>query len=158
MPANFIHLGLIAQLFPNARIIHCSRNPLDTGLSIYFQRFLENISYAFDLENIAHYYLQYERLMQHWHAVLDIPILTVSYEDLVADQEKVSRKLVDFCGLEWDDRCLHFHRTGRTVSTASFDQVRKTMYSSSVGRWKHYEKHLGPLLQILGQEQCSFTP
>ncbi len=150
MPANFINLGLVAIMLPGARVIHCVRDPLDTCLSIYFQRFNLTHNYATDFANLGHFHKEYERLMAHWKSVLDIPILEVNYADMIADQEKVSREIVAFSGLEWDDRCLQFHKTGRDVATASYDQVRKPVYTSSLGRWKHYEKHLGPLKEALG--------
>jgi hypothetical protein len=149
MPQNFLHLGLIALTFPDARIIHCVRDPLDTCLSIYFQNFNEAHTYANSLENIGSYYRQYEKLMQHYKGILDIPLLEVSYEELIANQEQVSRQLVDFSGLDWDDRCLQFSNTRRFVATSSYHQVRENIYSSSVGRWRHYEKHIGPLLDTL---------
>lgn len=153
MPQNFLHLGLIAQLFPGARIIHCLRDPLDTALSIYFQRFIERHSYAFDLENIGHYHIQYQRLMRHWKEVIDMPLLDVGYQELVSDFENTCRRMVAFLGLEWDDRCLQFHRSERRVATASHDQVRNPVYSSSLQRWKHYEQHLGPLIRVLRENE-----
>jgi len=150
MPGNFNHLGLIAITFPEARVIHCTRDPLDTCLSIFFQSFNVSHAYATDLANIGIYYKEYRRLMDHWKQVLDIPILDVSYAELIADQERVSREIIEFCGLEWDDRCLQFHKTERGVATASYDQVRRPIYTSSVSRWKNYEKYLGPLREALG--------
>lgn len=150
LPQNFQHLGLIALLFPGARIVHCVRDARDTCLSIYFQLFNQSHTYATDLANIGVYYNAYERLMEHWKEVLDLPILEVSYADLVADQERMSRRLIEFCGLQWDDRCLEFHKTERVVTTCSYDQVRRPVYSSSVDRWRNYEKYLGPLLLTLG--------
>ena len=109
MPDNHLRLGLIAMLFPGARIIHCTRDPLDTCLSCYFQTFGPGLSYTYDLNALAIYYTQYQRLMAHWKTVLDLPLLEVNYEHMVTNQEKVTRELIDFCGLEWDERCLHFH-------------------------------------------------
>jgi len=149
LPQNFQHLGLIALLFPHTRVIHCVREPRDTCLSTYFQLFYQVHTYATDLANIGVYYKAYDRLMAHWKNVLDLPILEVSYADVVADQERMSRKLVEFCGLEWTDRCLAFHETKRVVTTCSYDQVRRPVYSSSVGRWRNYEKYLDPLLRAL---------
>ena len=153
MPDNYKFLGLIAVLFPRARIIHCVRAPLDCCLSNFFQEFIvEQLPYTASLIDIAHAYRLYRRLMRHWRAVLEIPMFEVVYEDLVADQEGVSRALVDFCGLEWDDRCLRFHENPRPVSTWSFDQVRRPMYAGSVDRSRHYRAHLGPLTAALGEE------
>jgi len=149
MPQNFIHLGLIALLFPKARIIHCHRDPLDTCLSIYFQNFSHAHGYASQLDNIAHYYLDYTRLMGHWKGVLDVPIKDVHYDHLVTDAESETREILKFIGLEWDSRCLKFHESGRAVSTASYDQVRQPLYTRSVQRWKNYERHLEPLKRIL---------
>lgn len=149
MPGNFLYLGLIQQLFPNARVIHCKRDPVDTCLSCYFQTFRGH-SYLHDLRHLGMYYLQYERLMQHWRSVLQLPILEVRYEDLVANTGDVSKKLIEFCGLPWDDNCLTFHENKRVVRTASYQQVRRPIYKTSVQRWKHYEAHLQPLLQELG--------
>lgn len=149
MPVNFLHLGLISLMFPGCRIVHCTRDPIDTCLSCYFQNFSGSIPFAYDLRELGLFYLAYRRLMAHWREVLRLPMLEASYEALVRDQEPMSRKLVAFVGLEWDDRCLRFHESKRVVLTSSNAQVRKPMYSSSIGRWKHYERHLGPLLDTL---------
>ncbi len=150
MPHNFLALGLIDTLFPETRIIHCTRNPIDTCLSIYLLPFHASHPYTDDMTNLGAYYRQYQRLMAHWKSVLRIPILDVQYEELVANQEEVSRKMVEFCGLAWDERCLRFHESGRVVSTHSYDQVRRPLYKKSVARWKNYERHLGPLITSLG--------
>jgi len=152
MPQNFFHLGLIALLFPNARVIHCKRDPRDTCISIYFQRFNLSHTYANDLASLGRFYREYLRIMAHWRAALPIPMLEVAYEEVVTDQERVSREMVEFCGLPWDDRCLQFHKTKRAVATASYDQVRQPIYKQSVGRWRNYERHLGPLFEALGSE------
>ncbi len=152
MPNNYLHIGLIATLFPNARIIHCRRDPLDTCLSIYCHDFPGNHPYAYDLANLGHYYRQYDRVTDHWRRVLPQPMLEVQYEDLVADQEGMTRKILNFCGLEWDDRCLAFYKTERVIHTASRSQVRRPIYKSSVGRWKRYERHLGPLKAALAAD------
>lgn len=158
MPHNFLHLGLIDLLFPGARIIHCLRDPLDTCLSCYFHNFSGEHAYAYNLDSLGTYYRQYERLMAHWRSVIRIPMLEVRYEDVVSNTEEASRILVDFCGLPWDDRCLRFHESQRTVATASHDQVRRPIYHSSVGRWKHYEAFLEPLKAALGREETSIPP
>jgi tetratricopeptide (TPR) repeat protein len=149
MPMNFFQLGLIATLFPGARVIHCRRDPVDVCLSCYFQNFAHPHLFTLDLRHLGHYYREYERLMNHWTRVLPLPILDLHYEELTADQEGASRRLLAFCGLEWDDRCLRFHHTQRVVQTSSILQVRQPMYRSSVGRWKRYEAHLQPLLEAL---------
>jgi tetratricopeptide (TPR) repeat protein len=149
MPSNFQHLGLIALLFPAARIIHCVRDPLDTCLSCYFQHFAELHPYAYDLGHLGSYYHHYQRLMQHWRSVIKLPMMEVRYEDLVANQEGVSRDLVAFAGLPWDEHCLRFHESKRVVATASYDQVRQPLYQRSVGRWRHYQRFLDPLIHTL---------
>ena len=147
---NFEHMGLISLVFPRARVIHCVRDPLDIGLSCFCQSFgTAGPPFSYDLENIGHYYRGYERLMEHWRSVLKSRFLEFRYEDLVKDPEPHIRELLDFMGLEWDPACLNFHETGRTVRTASHDQVTKPIYTSSVGRHKHYDRHLLPLKKIL---------
>jgi tetratricopeptide (TPR) repeat protein/predicted SAM-dependent methyltransferase len=149
MPQNFFHLGLIRLCFPRARIIHCKRNPLDTCLSIYFQKFTLDHPYTHDLGNLGGYYAQYLRLMQHWREVLPGSMFEVEYEELVADQVGMTKRLLEFCNLEWDDSCLNFNSSERVVNTASSWQVRQPMYSSSVARWKRYESFLEPLMQFV---------
>jgi tetratricopeptide (TPR) repeat protein len=149
MPHNFLLIGLISLLFPNARIINCRRNPLDNCLSIYFQSFIWSHDYALDLSDVGFFYNEYERMMKHWEEVIDIPILTVQYEDMIQDQEAMSRKLLEFCGLEWDESVMKFYDSKRDVGTASYDQVRQPIYQSSKERWKNYEKHITPLIEEL---------
>ena len=146
MPANFLQLGLIHAALPGARIIHLQRDPIDTCLSIYFQDFSATLSYANDLGDLAHYYAEYLRLMQHWRSVLPgAAMLDVPYENLVADPEAWGRKMLAFIDLPWDPRCLEFYRTERSVLTASKWQVRQRISTSSIGRWRHYQEHLGEL-------------
>jgi hypothetical protein len=149
LPLNFAHLGLIATLFPKARIIHCRRDPVDTCLSCHFQNFAGPFAFTRDLRHLGHYYREYERLLAHWAKVLPVPVFELRYEELTADQEATSRRLIAFCGLDWDQRCLRFHATQRVVSSASLLQVRQPMYRRSVGRWKRYEAQLQPLLEVL---------
>ena len=144
MPNNYLHLGLIAALFPRSRIIHCRRDPMDVCASAYFQNF-KWLPHGASMEDIAFHYRQFSRLMEHWRRVLPMPIHEAVYEDLVANPETVSRSLVAACGLDWDDRCLSFYRTERVVQTASKLQVRRPIYQSSVGRWKAFRAHLEPL-------------
>lgn len=149
MPTNFPFLGLIHAALPNARIIHMRRNPLDTCLSIYMQPLEATVAYANDLEDLAHYYTEYRRVMDHWRSALPANlILDVPYEGLVDDQEAWSRRMLEFIDLPWDPRCMDFHRTERTVITASRWQVRQALNRSSIGRWRNYEKFLGPLLHL----------
>ncbi len=153
MPANFGCLGLIREALPHARIIHMQRDPLDTCLSIYFQHFKNALPYADDLADLAHFYGEYRRIMAHWRAVLaPRNLLEVPYEELVADPETWSRKMLQFVGLPWDARCLDFHETRRSVMTASKWQVRQKMNRSSIRRWKNYEPFIAPLLPLLAPQ------
>ena len=151
MPYNFMYIGFIAQLFPKARVIHCVRDPLDTCLSCFFQIFARGNFQTYRLGHLGAYHVEYQRLMRHWHDVLDIPIMDSVYEELVADLEGKSRELIDFIGLEWDPQCLRFHESKRIVNTASYDQVRQPIYDRSAGRWRHYDHHLGPLKDALAE-------
>lgn len=148
-PINYFHLGLIQTLFPNAKIIHCTRNPLDTCLSNYFQCFNNEYSYSFDLLNVGHFYKGYRKLMAHWKEVLTIDMLEVSYDDIISDTEQTMRTLLDFLGVDWNESCLSAHTSRDTVSTASIWQVRQPIYRKSLARWQHYEKHLAPLKELL---------
>ncbi|MDB5329841.1 MAG: uncharacterized protein JWP03_992 [Phycisphaerales bacterium] len=152
MPLNQEHLGLVELLLPDCHVIHCIRDPRDTCLSCYFTDFAEGNDFAFNLGHLASYHRNYRALMAHWKKDLTIPILDVRYEDVVADKEGQTRRMLEFLDLPWDDRCLNFHKNKRLVATASRDQVRKPIYNSSVGRWKHYEKHI-PELVALGDGQ-----
>ncbi len=149
MPFNFLHLGLIHRAFPAARIVHCVRDPLDNLLSCYFENLSGDFSFAMSFERLVHYYAQYRRLVAHWSRVLGDDLLTLRYEELVADVESASRRLVGFCGLPWEDDCLRFYETQRAITTPSNWQVRQPIYASSISRWRHYERHLGPLRDAL---------
>lgn len=149
-PDNFLHIGLIKAMFPDARIVHTRRDPLDNCLSVYFLHLDHSMAYALDLEDIAHYYNQHRRLMAHWKTLYGDDILDLDYDQLVRDPEREARRLVEFCGLAWDERCLEFYRTAPAVKTASVWQVRQPIYTRSSGRWRHYEKHLQPLKAMLG--------
>jgi tetratricopeptide (TPR) repeat protein len=150
--SNYLKLGAIALLFPKCKIIHIQRNPLDTCLSNYFQRFEypDTISWAFDLKNIGFAYTQYHRCMQHWKAHLPVPIFNINYEDLVTNTEENAKNLIDFCGLDWDPQVLEFYTQQRSVRTASVTQVRQPVHNKSVSRWEHYADHLQPLVTSLG--------
>jgi tetratricopeptide (TPR) repeat protein len=146
---NADYLGLIHSVFPNARIIHMRRNPIDSCLSCYFQQFSPAFVFSLDLTDLAHYYRQHHRLMAHWHQVLPPgSILEVPYEGLVADQAAWTARMLEFIGLEWDDSCLDFYKNDRGVTTASTWQVRQKIYQGSVGRWRHYEKFIKPLMSL----------
>lgn len=150
-PGNFLFLGLVELLFPNARIVHCRRDPLDTCLSCYFQNFGgRSLPFSYELAHVGAYYREYERLMRHWREASGLPMLDIVYEDLIEHPERVSRVLVEFAGLEWQPRCLSFHEIDRPIATVSHAQVRKPIYTSSVGRHRHYEQYLGPLKDALG--------
>jgi tetratricopeptide (TPR) repeat protein len=149
MPDNILSLGLIGVLFPSARIIFCRRDLRDVCVSCFFQKFDQPIAYATDLVECALRGLEIERLADHWRRVLPQPMLTIDYERLVFDLEGESRRLIEFLGLEWEPACLEFHKTERPVRTASGWQVRQPLFTHSVGRWRNYRKHLGPLLEAL---------
>jgi hypothetical protein len=151
MPDNFLHLGFIALLFPNAHIIHCKRHPLDICLSCYKSDF-GGVRWAGKLENIGRYFSQYHRLMEHWHRVLPLQIHEVVYEDLVTNHKATAEKLIAACGLEWNDSCLDFYKGDRVVRTLSRVQVRQPIYHSSIERWRCYEKYLGSLRMTLQKE------
>ena len=144
MPHNFLHLGMIQQLFPNARIIHCTRTPHDTVLSIYFHQFNKNHPYASDLDDLYFYYQQYEKLMTHWQENLSLSILTINYEELIDNPEYKSKQLIDFMELEWQEDCLNFHENKRMVNTPSYHQVRQPLYRTAINRHQHYKKYLRP--------------
>lgn len=145
-PLNFWHLGLVAVTFPNAQVIHCTRDIRDNGLSIFAEDFTSEQRWATDLDDLVHYWRGYRRLMAHWATASDLRILDVRYEDLVADLEGQARGLLDFLGLPWEPAVLRFHEQDRAVQTPSRWQVRKPLYSSSSGRWRAYEDRLGPLM------------
>ena len=151
MPANFFAVGLIHLMLPNARIIHMNRNPLDTCLSCFSRLFNHGQHHTYHLTELGLYYRNYSKLMNHWREVLpEGAFLDLQYEELVSDNETQTRKLIDYCGLEWNDACLESHKQKRSIRTASVTQVRQPVYSSSVDRWKRYEKFLGPLIDALG--------
>ncbi len=150
LPGNYSYLGLIALLLPAARLVHCRRDVLDVCLSNYMHHYGDGHVYTYDLRELGLVYRQYERIMRHWREVLPLEIHEVVYEDLVMNQERRSRELVAFCGLDWDPACLDFHAGERAVATASQWQVRQPIYHSALRRWKHYEPHLGELRLALG--------
>jgi tetratricopeptide (TPR) repeat protein len=153
---NFFFVGLIHILFPNARIIHTRRNPVDTCLSTYTKLFKDDMPHSYDFGELGRYYRGYEDLMRHWEAVLPPGVMiTVDYEDVVADIETNARRLIDHVCLEWDDACLDFHKSTRAVKTASVVQVRKPVYATSVERWKRYGDGLKPLVEALGYEAAA---
>jgi len=152
MPQNFLYLGLIKSIFPNAKIIHCMRNPIATAFSCYETLFTaRGQEFSNDLEELGRFYLFYQETISHWKAMIPSSILDVQYENIISNQEDETRRILEFCGLQWDDNCLEFYKTTRTVSTASVMQVRKPLYKSSLTMWKNYEKHLQPLIDLIGK-------
>jgi tetratricopeptide (TPR) repeat protein len=148
-PNNFASIGLLSLALPNSKIINARRHPLDTCVSCYKQLFARGQPFTYDLVELGEYYLQYDQLMSHWHAVMPGRVLDVQYEAVVADQEAETRRLLAFCGLPWEETCLRFHETERAIRTASSEQVRRPIYTSAVGMWRHYERELGELIEIL---------
>lgn len=147
---NFLHIGLIKSLFPQARIVHTVREPLDNILSVYFLHFDSSIAYGTDLADIAHFYRQYRRLMAHWKSVYGEDIFDFSYDEVVTDPEPAIRRLLDFCGLGWEPGCLAATPNGGPVRTASSWQVRQPLHARSSGRWRNYERHLGAIRDLPG--------
>lgn len=150
MPHNFLYIGMIALLWPNARIIHCTRDPIDNCISCFMNSFNDRHTYNTDFTSLGLYYREYHRLMQHWNALLPGKIYECNYETVIADQEGESRRLIDFLGLPWDDACLRFYENERSVTTHSRWQVRQPIYKSSVKRWKKYGDKIQPLIDALG--------
>ena len=151
LPGNYLHLGFIATILPGAKIIHCRRDPLDNGISLYFTDFMVGHEYSNDLHAIGRQIRGMRALMAHWEAVLAGRLLTLDYEALVADPEPLTRAMVSHVGLEWDDACLRPHEVARTVRTASAWQVRQPVYRRSAGRAQGYKRFLGPLREALGE-------
>ncbi|MEX2489875.1 MAG: sulfotransferase [Pseudomonadales bacterium] len=149
-PLNFQFVGLIFSMFPNARVIHTIRDPLDTCLSCFFQNFTKGQNYSFDLIKLAHFYNDYRRLMEHWNSLYEGKILAVSYEALLEDQKRETTRLLEYCDLEFEDACLNYFETKRVVKTASFMQVRQPIYKTSQNRWRNYAEQLKPVAEILG--------
>jgi tetratricopeptide (TPR) repeat protein len=149
---NYKHLGLIELLLPGARVVHVKRDPLDNCFSCYMAQIsTQAYPWVSDLRHLAVAYKEYERIMAHWHQVLSIPILDVQYEDLVEDTETWIRRIIDFCGLPWDDACLRYYEADRSVMTLSYDQVRQPIYKSAVKRHEKYDEFLGPLKEELAR-------
>jgi len=148
-PNNFVYAGVLKIAMPNAKIIDARRHPLDSCFGSYKQLFASGQPFSYDLEELGEYYLQYRRLMDHWHHVMPGFILEVNYENVVEELESQVRRLLDFCGLPFEDACLRFHETERAIKTASSQQVRQPIYSSSVNLWRNYESQLETLVHIL---------
>jgi tetratricopeptide (TPR) repeat protein len=149
LPLNYLYVGLIHLALPNAKIINLKRHPLDTCYAIYKQLFLDAYPFSYDLKELGQYYVAYHRLMEHWHAVMPGVVHTVEYEELVTDIETESRRLIEFCELEWQPQCLKFYENKEASTTASTTQVRQPVYRSSVGKWRAYRAQLAPLIDLL---------
>lgn len=148
-PLNFFNLAFAAILFPNAKVIHCSRDIRDNAISIWLENFSSDQSWATDFGDLAYFVKRYRALMSHWRAVLPLPILEVQYEDTVANVDVTAKRIISFLDVQWDDRCTDFHRNDRAVQTPSRWQVRKPIYNSSIDRWRHYQSHLPELNAIM---------
>ena len=156
---NFFFVGLIHLLFPNAKIIHTRRNPVDTCLSAYTKLFKDDMPHSYDFGELGRYYRRYEQLMAHWEKVLPAGVMqTVDYESVIVDLEGNARSLIQHIGLKWDSACLDFHKSTRSVKTASVVQVRKPLYNTSVERWRRYGEGLAPLLESLAYEAPPLKP
>ncbi len=149
LPLNFLYCGLILRALPNAKIIHLTRDPMDTCFAVYKTLFKQAYPFSYDLEELGQYYLAYRKLMLHWHSALPGRILDVNYEELTGNLEQECRRIFSYCGLEWENACLEFHTNTAPSMTASLAQVRQPVYRSSVGRWKHYREELKPLEAML---------
>lgn len=149
MPNNFSMVGLLALILPNAKIVNARRHPLDSCMGSYKQLFYRGQAFTYDLVELGEYYLEYQRMMDFWHDILPGRVLDVHYEDMVADQENQTRRLIEHCALPWENDCLRFYETDRAVNTASSEQVRQPIYSKSVNSWRRFESHLGPLIEVL---------
>lgn len=151
MPENYRHVGLIALMFPTARIIHLSRHPMDTCLSCFVTSFRRGHEYSYDLTSLGSHYQRYRRIMLHWQSVLPPGLIhQLRYEDLIDDPKTQIRQLLSYIGVPWDKSCLRFHDNQRVVRTASFVQVRQNLYARSIGRWRRFERQLDPLRKIVG--------
>ena len=161
MPNNFFHIGLIKVILPNAKIIDARRHPMACCVSGFKQLWGEGQEFSYGLEEIGGYYKQYVRLMDHWDTVLPDFVLRVHHEDVVDNLEVQVRRILDFCGLSFEDACLDFHKTERAIRTPSAEQVRQPIYRSGLEQWRNFEQHLDPLKRALGEELLdaySITP
>ena len=158
MPLNYLYIGLIHLALPRAKIIHLTRHPMDACYAIYKTLFEQAYPFSYDLDDLGRYYIAYRKLMAHWQRTLGEKILTVSYEGLTEDQEGVSREIVEFCGLDWQDACLNFKHNPTPIATASSSQVRQGIYKTSVQRWCCYEKQLSPLRELLTDAGIALEP
>jgi hypothetical protein len=149
LPFNFRYAGLIHKALPNAAIVHLTRDPMDTCYAVFKTSFINAYHFSYNLEELAEYFIAYRRMMDHWHAVMPGVILDVRYEDLVADPQPQCRRLLEHCGLPWEDDVLDFHRSTKPATTASAMQVRRPIYKSSVQKWRNFTRELQPVLRRL---------
>jgi len=150
MPNNFLHIGLIHLILPNAKIIDARRHPMGCCFSCFKQLFARGQTFTYDLDYLGRYYRDYVMLMDHWDRVLPGRVLRVQYEDMVSDTETQIRRLLDYCGLEFEDQCLRFYETKRAIRTPSAEQVRQPIYTQGMDQWRNFEAHLDPLKEALG--------
>ena len=148
-PTNFLYIGLIAKALPGASIIHVRRHPVDSCLSMYRALFRTGYPFSYDLDDLAEYYIAYDAMMKHWRTMFPGIVLDVSYEEMVEDQERVSKDIIAHCGLAWEPACLEFDRNVAPVATASAAQVRKPIYRDALARWRRFETQLAPLIKRL---------
>ena len=149
MPNNFAHVGLIQAITPNAKIIDARRHPLDSCVGCFKQHFAKGQTFTYDTFELGEFYLEYDQLMGHWDEVLPGKVLRVQYEDVVQDLETQVRRILDYCGLPFEEACVNFHETKRSVRTASSEQVRQPIYNKSMNTWQRFDAHIGPLKEIL---------
>jgi hypothetical protein len=149
MPLNYLYCGLIRRALPNAKIVHLTRHPMAAGYAMYKTLFKDGYPFSYDLDEIAQYYIAYRKLMDHWSAAMPGAVYSLNYENLVADQISETRRLLEYCGLDWEDSCAEFHRNPSAITTASASQVRRPIYDSSVAQWRHYAGQLAPLSNAL---------
>jgi len=149
MPNNFSAIGFLHLILPNAKVIDARRHPLDSCLGSYKQLFFKGQSFTYEQFELGHYYLEYRRIMDHWNEVLPGKVLDMHYEQMVTDQENQTRRLLEYCGLPWEDQCLRFYETERAINTASSEQVRQPIYTGALNFWRNYESHLGEMIETL---------
>ena len=151
MPNNFIHIGLIKTILPNAKIIDTRRDAMDTCFSCFKQFFARGQLFTYSLEDLGNYYTDYIRAMNHWHDIYGKDIYTVHYDNVINKTEETIRELIDYCKLPFEKECLEFYNSSRPVKTPSAEQVRQPIYKSGLNYWKNYEKHLLPLKKIIDE-------
>jgi Flp pilus assembly protein TadD len=157
-PLNYLYIGLIAKALPGAAIVHLRRHPVDSCLAMYRTLFQAGYPFSYDLDDLAEYYIAYDALMRHWQALFPEALLDVAYEELVGSPERLSRKIIAHCGLDWEPACLEFDVNAAPVATASAAQVRKPIYRDALARWRRFENQLAPLIERLQKAGIAFQP